>query len=224
MVEQVNTPEVSSLANELEDSLTTLNAALGEAGRAVAAIRGNISRIAALAEVVSTMEEAMNLARRNLHASLSTPQQPRTPPLRSVPPSETVPQPDLQAPIREPVAEPIQTEAPVPPTEPPAPQPTAGPAELPHRHTIAHCFRLRIGSKVGSLDLKAVDGAVNEHPAVVDVALLDYDGRQATLKLWINGAADAGAVRDALVMSLRRRLGDEQLAEVRVDFEEGSAA
>jgi hypothetical protein len=84
---------------------------------------------------------------------------------------------------------------------------------------VSHCLRLGVASKAGSLDLKAVDGSVNENPAVVDVALLDYDGRKATLKLWINGQADPIGVRDALLGSLRRRLGDERDAEVLIEFE-----
>ena len=78
---------------------------------------------------------------------------------------------------------------------------------------------MAVTSKGGSLDLKAVDSSVNENPAVVDVALLDYDGRQATLKLWINQSADPVGVRDALLGSLRRRLGDEGNAEVEIEFE-----
>ncbi|MCH8994745.1 MAG: hypothetical protein IH959_07225 [Chloroflexi bacterium] len=89
---------------------------------------------------------------------------------------------------------------------------------------MSHCLRLTVKSNSGSLDLKAVDGSVNENPAVVDVALLDYDGRKATLKLWVNESADPIGVRDALLGSLRRRLGDEQAAEVRIDFEESAAA
>ena len=89
---------------------------------------------------------------------------------------------------------------------------------------VSHRLRMGVSSKAGSLDLRAVDGAVNENPAVVDVALLDYDGRNATLKLWINGAADPQAVRESLITSLRGRLGDEQEADVRIEFDEVAAA
>ena len=97
-------------------------------------------------------------------------------------------------------------------------------AEADSSPAVSHCLRLGVSSKTGSLDLTAVDGSVSENPAVVDVALLDYDGRQATLKLWINNDANPHGVREALLASLRRRLGDEQDADVRIDFEEGSAA
>ena len=218
MVEQLSHTEASSLTGELEASLGTLQAALAEAGRAVAAIRGNVSRIAALTEAVSTMETAMSLARRNLNQSWSG-QQAAAPPLRAVPASDVAAQADLEAQARELAALARQREAPVQqvPAQAPPPPPEPVPA-------ASHCLRLRVGSRIGSLDLKAVDGAVNENPAVVDVALLDYDGRQATLKLWFSTAADPTAARDALVSSLRRRLGDEGVAEVRAEFEEGSAA
>ena len=85
------------------------------------------------------------------------------------------------------------------------------------------CLRLKVNKKSGSLDLKDVDRAVNENSAVMDVALLDYDGRQATLKLWVNERADPSGVREALLTSLRAHLGEEE-TELAIDFEEDSAA
>lgn len=87
---------------------------------------------------------------------------------------------------------------------------------------VSHCLRLTVQSDGGSLDLKAVDGAVNENPDVVDVALIDYDGREATLKLWVNPEADTEAVRQALVASLKTELGDSATAEAFIDFEEAA--
>jgi hypothetical protein len=114
-------------------------------------------------------------------------------------------------------------------TPPPSPQqigaePVAIPSKPETIRPISHRLRMSIVSKAGSLDLKAVDGAVNENPAVVDVALLDYDGRHATLKLWVSGGADPDGVQESLLASLRRRLGDEGDVEVRMDFEEAAAA
>ncbi len=85
------------------------------------------------------------------------------------------------------------------------------------------CLRLKVSKKSGSLDLKDVDRSVNENSAVMDVALLDYDGRQATLKVWINERADPIGVREALLTSLRAHLGEEE-TELAIDFEEDSAA
>ena len=87
-----------------------------------------------------------------------------------------------------------------------------------------YCLRLRVGSKVGSLDLKAVDTAVNEQAAVRDVALIDYDGRQATLRVWVTGTEGPESVRNMLYQSLRSRLGDEDVADIDIEFEERAAA
>ena len=85
-------------------------------------------------------------------------------------------------------------------------------------------LRLRIGTSAGSLDLKAVDRSINENPGVVDVTLLDYDGSNATLKVWVDESADAIAARDGLLTSLKRHLGDDGAVEVSIDFDEESAA
>ncbi len=134
-------------------------------------------------------------------------------------PQAAEPEPAAQAVEPEPA---IEAAEPEPVAETAEPEPTAEIAEP--EGAVSHCLRLAVNSKSGSLDLKAMDASVNENPAVVDVALLDYDGRKATLKLWVNESADPIGVRDALLGSLRRRLGDERDAEVRIDFEESSAA
>ena len=70
-------------------------------------------------------------------------------------------------------------------------------------------FRLEFESRPGPLDLRAVDDAVSEHPAVRDVALLDYDGRKATLKVWIEGTATPADVRTSLVEKAASLFGPE---------------
>jgi hypothetical protein len=188
---QQESGERTVLVNELETSLTRLESALVDAGRAISSIRGCIPQISALIEVVNTMETAMTFARERLGAGTA----PQAAPLRAIPPQEPAPQP-------EPAAEPV-------PSEPPTPS--------------QFCLRLRVGSKAGSLDLKAVDSAVNEQSAVTDVALIDYDGRQATLRVWIT-ATSSDNVREALHQSLRSRLGGEEVADVEIEFEEQAAA
>jgi hypothetical protein len=59
-------------------------------------------------------------------------------------------------------------------------------------------FRLEVQSQPGPLDLRAVDDAISGHDAVRDVALIDYDGRRATLKVWIAGPASPAEVQKAL--------------------------
>lgn len=244
MAEEAEKLEVPSLASDLEGALAVLSSALAEANQAIATISSNISQVRVLTETVREMEAAMALARQNLSIRLaSTPKtsiSPMTPPASSeqeaVAPSgpEAVPVAALLEPETE------TSESPAPPPEPeteigevlpspPGPQvasiePGTTPPEPETIRPISHRMRMTVGSKVGSLDLKAVDGAVNENPAVVDVALLDYDGRHATLKLWISGTADPRGVQESLLASLRRRLGDDQDAEVDIDFEEAAAA
>lgn len=211
------------LVNNLDNSLEQLETSLAEAGRSLSAVRHNVTQLASLVEVVRDMEDMMNKARANLGMeSIATSTQPA---LRPVPQQEPFfqPQPEPIAalpeieelPAPEPQPDPIEIQI-----EPEPEQ--AVPASVAQSATgevTSHCLRLGVTSKAGSLDLKAVDGSVNENPAVVDVALLDYDGRKATLKLWINGSADPVGVRDALLGSLRRRLGDESDAEVQIEFE-----
>ncbi len=60
------------------------------------------------------------------------------------------------------------------------------------------CFRLEFESHPGPLDLHAVDEAISEHHAVHDVALLDYDGHKATLKVWIDSSASPADVQAAI--------------------------
>jgi hypothetical protein len=59
-------------------------------------------------------------------------------------------------------------------------------------------FRLAFESEPGPLDLRSVDDAVSAHPAVRDVALLDYDGRRATLKVWIEASTPPSEIERAL--------------------------
>src|SRR3990170_973841 len=183
MAEEVTGSQGSSLANEVDAALSTLESALTTARRAVDVIRASLSQITDLERRVREMEAAMSRALE----SLSAPLEPGTR-------AATVSQ------IR-PVAfdETVQQET----TSHPAARTEVVPAGA-----VSNYLRLTVQSKSGSLDLKAVDGAVNENPDVVDVALLDYDGRQAALKLWVNPSADATAVRDALMVSLKSRLGD----------------
>ena len=198
---QQESGERTVLVDELETALTRLESALVEAGRAITSIRSCIPQISALIEVVNTMETAMSFARQRLGASTT----PEAAPLRSLPSQEPAPQPE---PALEPALQPEPALGPVP-AEPVTPG--------------QFCLRLRIGSKAGSLDLKAVDNAVNEQSAVTDVALIDYDGRQATLRVWLT-ATNPDNIREALHQSLRDRLGGEDVAEVEIGFEEQAAA
>jgi hypothetical protein len=208
MADAARSGDVSNVTAELEGALSTLETALAQASRSTMVIRSNMAQITTLADTVREMETAITLARQSLSVPLAGLRVAEQPALRAVPAREQpapAPEPQIAA---QPHAEAAPASAPALVAEPGT------------GAQVSHCLRVAVTSKGGSLDLKAVDGSVNENPAVVDVALLDYDGRQATLKLWINQSADPAGVRDALLGSLRRRLGDEGDAEVSIDFED----
>lgn len=221
MVEKAQTADVSSIKTELDQALSTLDLALLEAGRSVATVRGHMAQVVELAERSREMESAMSRAREQLTVSFENGGV--TPPLRALPSIEPVD--EVGAPVMEP--EPqfdqhadkvnavldkqfVREET----SSVPAPSPSA---------ETSRCLRLAVSSKSGNLDLKEVDSSVNENPSVIDVALLDYDGRQATLKLWINEAADPNGVRDALTSSLRNHLGKKD-TELSIELEDDSSA
>ena len=192
MADQVT--QGSSLASDVDSALTTLDSALVEARRAVDVIRASLSQITGLERRVREMEAAMSRALESLSAPLAPATRPST--IAQIRPAS--------------FARPAEEAAPI------------ATAETAQEARVSHCLRLTVQSKSGSLDLKAVDGAVNENPDVVDVALLDYDGREATLKLWVNPEKDADIVREALVVSLKSQLGDDGSAEAFIDFEEAA--
>ncbi|MCI0776608.1 MAG: hypothetical protein J4N95_00380 [Chloroflexi bacterium] len=221
MVENVHPADVSGLKIELDQALSTLDLALLEAGRSVAVVRNHMAQVVELAERSREMEAAMSRAREQLAVSFEDGA--AVPPLRAVP--AIGPVEAIDAPVMEPdaqldedsgEADPVEAEDPKPEETYPiqAPDPSA---------KTSRCLRLAVSSKSGNLDLKEVDSSVNENPSVIDVALLDYDGRQATLKLWINDAADPDGVRDALLTSLRNHLGKKDI-ELSIELEEDSSA
>ena len=219
-MDKVQTADVSSIKTELDEALSTLDLALLEAGRSVAIVRGHVAQIVELADRSREMEAAMLRARELL--AMSSENSSATPPLRALPPVE--PAEDIGAPVMEPDAQfdrqPGKTNS-VAVEEPEQEEAAPIPAPSPSAET-SRCLRLAVRSKSGNLDLKEVDTSVNENPAVIDVALLDYDGRQATLKLWINEAADPDGVRDALLSSLRNHLGEKD-TELTIESEEDSS-
>ncbi len=213
-----NESDVSQLKNELDEALSALDLALLEAGRSVSTVRNNMTRVFALAEHAGEMETAIVRAREQLALTLQGDS--AATPLRAVPAQDDT---DVEEqvsdaePVQEPENEPTAEIIEKPDTEPES-EPVLEPAS-----TATRCLRLKVSKKSGSLDLKDVDGSVNENSSVMDVALLDYDGRQATLKLWVNERADPNGVREALLTSLRTHLGEED-TEVDIEFEEDSAA
>lgn len=100
-------------------------------------------------------------------------------------------------------------------------RPAAGPAAPgPVTARAAGTGTLRIAFERASapLDLRAVDAAVSAHPAVRDVALLDYDGHRATLNVWLEPAADVARVRaDLIACAARLSAGADDVAAIALD-------
>ncbi len=96
--------------------------------------------------------------------------------------------------------------------------------DRPARDPASPCLLLDVRSPSGSLDLKALDASVGECPEVVEVALLDYDGSRASLKVWVDGTADPMAVRESMLDGLEQRLAGDAGAEIRIELEQESAA
>jgi hypothetical protein len=194
-------PGTSSFIRDFDATLNALDTALNDATRAVASIRAFVPQISALAQVVTTIESAVSQARENMDFG----PQPAAPP----PAYQPAPPPATAATLR--------AVEPTPQADAPTREETIAPAT-----TGSQCLRLQVIKTSGPLDLKAVDTAVNEHPEIVDLALLDYDGRQATLKVWVSGPVDRQAFSDSLTKDLRDRIGEG--ADVKIDFDLESAA
>jgi hypothetical protein len=177
-----------TIEQDLNDSLEELRLALQHAADATASLQRIVPRVAQIGTFFDEIANVVNTGRQQLGiadagATYSRP---------TIVPSST-PAPDLKN--DDPWTSLAQTWGNDTPSTTPAPA-TTQPAAT---SVALTCFRLEFESKPGPLDLRSVDDAVGEHPAVRDVALLDYDGRKATLKVWIEQGTDPATVRDSLV-------------------------
>jgi hypothetical protein len=189
----------TDLERDLSQALDDLHASLKRASEATAAIKSLLPRLAAAGSLFEEMESLIRAGRERIGVSQGPTETTYTRPTLVVP--------SLSTPRPTPVLQPSSTfDA---PTET-RPEPEVRAAATAQAETAAAfppksasegglvSFRLEFESSPGPLDLRTVDNAVNEHPAVRDVALLDYDGRRATLKVWITDAASPAEVQDAL--------------------------
>jgi len=189
----------TDLERELSQALDDLQASLQRASEATAAIKGLLPRLAAAGSLFDEIESLIRAGRERIGTG------PVTPEATYVRPTLVVPSPSTPRPT--PVLRPSNTFG--APTET-RPEPAVGAAAPAQAEAAAAfppqadsqgglvSFRLEFESNPGPLDLRTVDDAVSEHPAVRDVALLDYDGRRATLKVWIIDTASPAEVQDAL--------------------------
>ncbi len=160
------------LARAIEDLGTTLQ----HATDATAVLRGILPRIDAIAGVFDDIETALRTGRERLGAATAAfgghaygfEPRPR--------PTLVVPQETAEV--------------------TPVPQGAVAFGESPAvaNDTDKRLMRIEIENAAGQLDLRAVDDAMSRHPDVNDVALLDYDGHRATLKLWVDQASSASDV------------------------------
>lgn len=167
-----------SIEQDLNNSLEDLRVALQRAADATAELQRIVPRIAQVGSLFDELASVINSGRQQLGIS-GEPGAYTRPTLVTRTPSPIVP--DL-SPGDDPWSSLAQTMG----------------GQAPATNSALTCFRLEFESKPGPLDLRSVDDAVGEHPSVRDVALLDYDGRKATLKVWIEQGADPATIRDSL--------------------------
>jgi hypothetical protein len=188
---------------ELEAAIQELEGALRHASEAAARLKAALPRIERMSSVFDELESIIAAGRSEPTGEHAAPTPIASAPAARSPRPARAKQPaaTIDEPIAEPaaaIAEPAAAieEAPVEasePTETIAPEVSAAPTS---EKLIS--FRLEFESNPGPLNLRAVDDAISEHPAVRDVALLDYDGKRAALKVWIAEPASPAEVQQSL--------------------------
>lgn len=190
----------TGLEQELKQAFDGLHDALQRASEATAALSALAPRVRAISEVFDQIEAAVHEGRRQIAGASAAIGGTHEHPPAVTRPTLVVPTDGSR---REPASmAPAPQAWPDPPAEDEeATRPPATPTPL--QDAIAQpgdlvSFRLEFESRSGPLDLRAVDDAISEHPAVRDIALLDYDGHKATLKVWIEGSASPAVVHTAI--------------------------
>jgi hypothetical protein len=202
----------TGIARDLSAAIDELSASLERASGAAATIRTLVPKIGAIGSVLDELETLIHSGRQQIGAAPG-----EGSPAVFARPTLVVPSAPAErpAPAWQPEPEIAFEAAPAPrPIEPAAIEDTTawhepaatneaepGDAEPATANEDLVCFRLEFESRPGPLDLRTVDDAVSEHPAVRDVALLDYDGRKATLKVWIVSTASPADVQQSLTES-----------------------
>ncbi len=185
-----------SLGQELEEALAQLEQGLDQAADGVRRLREIAPQVGSLEGILSAVQTALANG------------------IGATAPPAAMPEPAYQAEqTHEPEPEPEVTtagdetwSAPEADAGPPAEGSSDEPApEAPEQG--ARCYLLSVESVGGSLDLRTVDQPIAEDPNVLDVALLDYDGRRATLKVWLSEDGDPSVIRDELEERLRSGSG-----------------
>jgi hypothetical protein len=215
--------DANGTTGELGTAIRDLEDALRRASEAAARIKESLPQLERMSSVFGELESIIAAGRGNgsaasissqtsAHVPASTATSevpavrvPRAPRTKQAPPS-IIEQPASA--IIEQLATAAIIEPPTAQADAPAPADTLVTADADESiETIAAIgahgdklisFRLEVDSQPGPLDLRAVDDAISGHDAVRDVALIDYDGKRATLKVWIAPPASPTEVQQAL--------------------------
>ena len=192
----------TGLETELSQALGELQTALAQATTASTTIQSLLPKIGAIGSLFDELDAVIRSGRQQIGSQTAETPATYTRPTLVVP---NMPRPAPQPFVAPDIApEPAFISAPTATIEPATSASGGIERETPESVKRAEaqglvCFRLEFESRPGPLDLRTVDDAVSEHPAVRDVALLDYDGRKATLKVWIDGSASPSDVQSTLV-------------------------
>lgn len=207
-----NESQTQGLNEELTDALEDLRTSLQRAADATASIQRLVPRVAQIGSLFDELASVINTGRQQLGIQGAAITRPTL--LPSATPSPVQPQSDPWTQLSDTWGAKDDGAGTQSAAQEVSPTPVSTASLV--------SFRLEFESKPGPLDLRAVDDAVSEHPAVRDVALLDYDGRKATLKVWIADDATPTDVRTALSSQATSLFGPDN--EVTVVAIEDAAA
>ncbi len=193
------------LEQELTNALDDLRTALQRAHDATAELQRLAPRVAQIGGLFDELATVINTGRQHLGAAPSVGGYSRP----TLVPSTQTPTPAPKMSQDDPWTQLAEWNS-AAPGEPSTEVETVGTfSARPQPTASLISFRLEFESNPGPLDLRAVDDAVSEHPAVRDVALLDYDGRKATLKVWIEDTSTPAEVHAALVQKATETFGPD---------------
>lgn len=186
------------LESELSKAVEDLHTALQRAADATASIKALLPKVGAIGALFDELDAVIRNGRQQIGPVTDAQPTAYTRPTLVVPSAAARPAPFV-TPAPEGASEPVTQEAAEAALAPAIIEPETPESTQRAEALGLTCFRLEFESRPGPLDLRTVDDAVSEHPAVRDVALLDYDGRKATLKVWIDGSASSSDVQSTLV-------------------------
>lgn len=189
----------TGLEEEMKQAFDALHDALQRAAEATSALSALAPRVHAIAAVFDQIEAAVSEGRRQIAGASAAIDGTQSSPTVFARPTLVVPPVpnERMAAIPQPfggsgTGDPSVTNASNKVMTPAGDDPLR---QIGEQNTAMVAFRLEFESRPGPLDLRAVDDAISEHPDVRDIALLDYDGHKATLKVWVEGNTSPASVQ-----------------------------